>query len=191
MPAVSDIKKAMQKKGIPAETMTQFSFPASQGNKIDNVISLIQQMDNLLTREQCLAVMEEQGCAKKGVSDNGHREFGIKHKDKSLEEKIALLHELKVAHKPPCRLNGDGTFSVFWETKIKGEDKFRCICPSLRKLTHSADIPATFCGCCGGHVKHHYQNSLGIELRLIKIVSSPLGSNGEKHCEFLFEIIDE
>ena len=41
----------------------------------------------------------------------------------------------------------------------------------------------------GGHIRHHYQNILGVKLRLKEIVSSPISSNNKKRCEFLFDIL--
>ena len=66
MPDVKSIKKTMQEKGIPTEIMAQINFPASKGNGPAEVLLLIEQMDNLFTKEQNLSVMSEQGCHKTG-----------------------------------------------------------------------------------------------------------------------------
>ena len=63
MPKVSEIKKTM-KKQLPAELFARIDFPKAQRNLPEEVLYLIGQMDRLLTREQCLAIMEEQGCCK-------------------------------------------------------------------------------------------------------------------------------
>jgi len=59
---------------------------------------------------------------------------------------------------------------------------FRNVCPN---------IPLSYCGCCGGHVRFTHQYALGVRLRLMEIVSSFVNSDGEMPCEFLFDIINE
>ena len=66
-------------------------------------------MDKLLSPEQCLAIMEEQGCIKTGKMDVASRAFGREHMDKTLEEKIKLLDGANIPYRIPCRLNAEGT----------------------------------------------------------------------------------
>jgi hypothetical protein len=191
MPTVANIKKAMRKKGIPAELMMQIDFPKPSGNQTGEVLSLINQMDKLLTREQCLAVMEEQGCHKTERVVAPFREFGQTHAGKTLSEIIQLLTGLDTPHRTPCHLNPDGTLSIYWGFGQEGN--YRCVC---RKINHKykrepVNVTKTFCGCCAGHVRHTYQLALGVKLRLKEIVSSPISSGGKERCEFLFEIEGE
>jgi len=39
-------------------------------------------------------------------------------------------------------------------------------------------------------VKYTHEFALGVKLRLKEVVSSKANSDGEKPCEFIFEIID-
>ena len=112
MPYPDKIKKTMLKQGIPDEIIKQFNFPDSLS--LENTIAFIDQMDKLLSQEQCLAIMEEQGCVKTGKMDVASRAFGKEHMDKTLEEKIKLLDEADISYRTPgsCRLNNDGTLSV-------------------------------------------------------------------------------
>ena len=191
MPNVKSIKKTMIEK-LPPEIIAKFDFPKSQGNQPEEVISLISQMDKLLSKEQCLLIMQEQGCCKTGSGAEAHREFGLKYKDKTVQEKIDLFDDLNTNHKAPCRLNDDGTLSIYWGAGEKGN--YKCVCRLVSRLQKenpvTVNISKTFCGCCGGHIRHNYQNSLGVKLRLIDVVSSPISSNGKNHCELLYEIID-
>ena len=193
MPSVKSIKKTMQEKAIPADTLSQFNFPKSQGNQPLEVISLIDQMDNLLTQEQRVTIMEEQGCHKTGHLDRINKQFAETHKGKSLEDRILLLRNSNVEPNVPCHLNDDGTISIYWG--IGEKDNYQCVCKCIRRLKKEQpeiqDISKTFCGCCGGHIKYHYSNVLGVKLKLKEIVSSPLSSNGKNHCEFLFDIAAE
>jgi len=192
MPYPHKIKKTMLKQGIPAEIMEQFVFPDSLS--LETTIAFIDQMDQLLSKEQCLAIMEEQGCVKTGKIDVASRAFGQEHIGKTLEEKIKLLDKANIPYRPldHCRLNPDGTFSVGRPRKGGESGGYQCGCYAITKSPQRPPhISQTYCGCCGGLWRHVYQNALGVKLRLIEIVSSPHSSNGEKHCEVLFEIIDD
>lgn len=179
---ISEIKRTMIKKGISAEIVKQFAFPETEDETPEEKIAFAAQMDKLLTKEQILSVMEEQGCSK-----DEHPEIWIKLKDKPIEERIKILNAMSMDEYPRNRLNDNGTLSVFWHYEKNG--KYRCVCPIINKLHEPKAVSLTFCGCCSGHVKYHSENSLGVKLRLIETVSSPISSNGEKYCEHLFEIV--
>jgi hypothetical protein len=181
---IKQIPETMHKQGIPAETLARFDFPEDGG--AEEVMALINQMDKLLTKKQRLSIMEEQGCCKTGKAPAAHRGFGNANKGKTLKEKISLLNETKMPHNVPCCLNDDNTLSVFWE--IGEEGSYGCVCGIIKKLPKPVEVPRTFCGCCGGHIRHSYQQSLGVKLRLKDIVSSAASSKGKNRCEFLFEI---
>ena len=182
---IKQIPVTMKKQGISEEILTQLDM--GDPKSAEDVMALIRQMDKLLTKEQRLAVMEQQGCCKTGTGPAAHREFGEKNSGKTLAEKISALNEAQMPHKAPCRLNDDGTLTVYW-----GNNDLRkksCPCGIIKKLPDSAAVPLTFCGCCGGHILNNYQKSLGVKLRLKEIVSSSSSSNGKKRCEFLYEIV--
>ena len=178
------IKETMQKQKIPADTMARFDF--TESFEPEALIALYKRMDELLTPEQVLRIMECQGCCTTGKVAAAHTAFGRKYADLPLAEKIGRLHELNTVHNPPCRLNDDGTLSVFWDVGEPGQ--YKCVCGYMRKLADQSDVPRTFCGCGGGHARKSLQRSLGIKLNLKEIVSSALSSNGQKRCEFLFEV---
>jgi len=189
-------KEIMQKKGIPEDIIGQFDFPnrASKGAKLsEEIIAVINQMDRLLPLEQRLSIMEDTGCCTQGKPAAAHRAFGRRHAGKSIEEKVRLYGEagkadLRTPHKPPCRLNLDGTLSVFWSFGEEGD--YRCVCGHIHDLPQPAEVSPTFCGCCGGHSRKLLQRSLGVKLRLKEIVSSAASSKGKKGCEFTFDIVN-
>jgi hypothetical protein len=180
---ILEIKKTMLDKGIPMEVMDGFVFPDTEDETPEEKIAFVNQMDNLLTKGQILSVMEEQGCNKNEPT----AEFMLKFKDKPIEERIRILNAMDMNESARCRINDDGTLSIFWNFEDNG--KYRCVCSIINKLSKPTTVSLTYCGCCSGHVKYHFENSLGVKLRLIETVSSPISSNGEKHCEHLFEII--
>ena len=62
---LKQIPETMRKQGIPEETVAQFAIPESGGS--EGVMEFIAQMDKLLTKEQRLSIMQEQGCCKSGI----------------------------------------------------------------------------------------------------------------------------
>ena len=181
--------QTMKDKGIPDEIIAQFDIPDLKGNLPEPRIAFIEQMDKLLTKEQCLSIMENQGCCKTGKRDKDCKAFGKEHKDKPLAEKLTLLFTVENMMSPV--LNGDGTFTISWGGYQNGihTGKTTCSCGTIKKLKQPFSVSSTYCGCCAGHFLYHYQNALRVKLRLKEIVSSPLNTNGDKPCSFTFEII--
>jgi hypothetical protein len=125
MPKVNEIKKTMTEQGIPAELMAKIEFPKSKGKQPEEVLSLINQIDKQLTRNQCLAIMEEQGCHKDEKTIAPFIAFGVKHADKTVTERLNLFDELETEHKAPCDLNPDGTLSIYWGKKQN--EQYHCV----------------------------------------------------------------
>jgi len=171
---IKEIKQTMLNKGIPAEIMERFVFPETEDETPEEKIAFADQMDSFLLKDQILSVMEEQGCNKNEPS----AELMLKFIDKSLEERIQIINAMSLYEQPHCRQNSDGTLSIFWDNYVE-----------ISKLSKPATVSLTFCGCCSGHVKFHFENFLGVKLRLVETVSSPISSNGEKYCEHRFEIL--
>ena len=183
---IISMKETMKNIGVPEETIALINFPDTSRNpEPEEIITLINDIDEFLTEEQRILVMQEQGCCKSGIGPKAHQAFGQEHAGKTIDDKVTLLNKTKMPHKAPCRLNGDGTLSVYWSFGEKGE--YKCVCGIVKKLPEKK-VPLTFCGCCGGHICNNYKKSLGVNLRLKKIVSSAASSGGKEHCEFLFEI---
>jgi hypothetical protein len=190
MPFLDKIEKTMIKEGISSEIIKKMGIDHPINNDTQNVLAVIERMDKILTNEQKLAIMEKQGCCKGGQRDRDCKAFGKENKDKPLAEKLKLLSGIQYMMSP--RLNNDGTITVFYGGHQNGvhTGKTTCSCGQIKKLKQPFSVSSTFCGCCAGHFLYHYQNALGIKLRLKEIVSSPLNTNGEKQCEFKFEVDD-
>ena len=178
------IREAMVKQGIPDEILAQLPFDGN--NDLEDILTLIEQMDKLLTVEQRLAIMEKQGCCTTGKHAAFHRDFAQRNAGKSLAEKLEQSGELFFVDEPPCQLNDDGTLTVFWSSGEAGA--YRCVCGYMKNKPQPLSISPTFCGCCGGHARQNLQRSLGVKLKLKQIVSSAASSAGKNHCEFLYDI---
>ncbi|WP_312106083.1 hypothetical protein [Lachnoclostridium sp.] len=71
---------------------------------------------------------------------------------------------------------------------VHGE-RFACACSNFNKLKRDYPVSKTYCFCCGGHFKYHYEIMLGVNLRVKEVVTSPLDSNGMNSCVFTFDIV--
>jgi len=183
---IYEVKQTMLEKDIPIEIIDQFICPETENETLEEKEAFVNQMDSLLTKEQILAVMEEQGC-EKYIHDSAIS-LMEQLKDKSIEERVEILNQTKMNEQPRSRLNDDGSLSIYWW--YKGEDdKYICVCPKMNESSRPEEVTITYCGCCSGHVRYHFENFLNEKLRLKEIVSSPLSSKGERYCEHCFEII--
>ena len=192
MPSIKKINQTMEEQGIPDDILEQFEFSEPKGNEPISLIQLINQMDQILTKEQCLAIMEKQGCCKGGKREKDCKAFAKEHSGKSLAEKLALMSTVENMMAPT--LNDDGTFTIRWGDGYQNgihTGNTTCSCSTIKKLKQPFSISSTYCGCCAGHFLYHYQNALGVKLKLKEIVSSPLNTNGDKPCEITFEIVNE
>ena len=192
MPNLKKMKATMEKLGIAPEIIEQMNLEADQsGVNSQNVFGEIDKMDKLLTEEQCLAVMQEQGCCKGGKRDKDCKAFGKEHKDMPFDEKLALLFTVENMVSP--QLSDDGSFTITWGTGYKNgvhTGNTTCSCGAVKKLKQPFTVSPTYCGCCAGHFMYHYQNALKVKLRLKKINSSPLNTNGDEPCSFTFEVVE-
>lgn len=190
MPTLKKIRDTMRKQKISCEIMEQMDFEADCNDPY-NIIRLIDKMDELLSKEECLSIMEKQGCCKGGQRDKDCKAFAVEHRDKPFSEKLKLISTIPYMMSP-C-LNDDGTFTISFGGYQNGVHRGRntCSCGSIKKLKEPFLVSPTYCGCCAGHFLYHYENALGVKLRLKEITSSPLNTKGEKPCEFVFEVIGD
>ena len=189
MPTLKKVRDTMKKQKINHGIMAQIDFEADCNNPI-NIISMIDKMDELLTKELCLSIMEKQGCSKGGQRDIDCKAFALEHMGKTLSEKLTLISGVQYMMSPI--LNEDGTITVTFDDYQNGvhTGKNTCSCGSIKRLKQPFSISPTYCGCCAGHFLYHYQNALGVKLKLKEINSSPLNTNGEKPCSFTFEVLN-
>jgi len=94
---------------------------------------------------------------------------------------------LDTPHKASCFLNADRTITLKFGLEAKKGDWY-CPCAPIKKLKPYA-FPLTYCGCCGAHARYTHEFALGVKLRLKEIVSSMANSDGERLCEFIYEIV--
>lgn len=69
------------------------------------------------------------------------------------------------------------------------QDFYRCPCLRLEEGEQAEALPASYCWCCGGHLKHHISAALGTAVET-ELVSSALCSCGREPCVFKISVAE-
>lgn len=193
MPDANKIEKSLRKHNISEaliETIMagkeNLTAKSNKKEKAIHLINVINRIDSYLDEKERSEIMDWCACCKGGQRDKDCKQYAMKSVGQPLEQKIRGLSSVKYMGRP--RLNDDGTIStwIYW----KENEKFKCACTNFKGLELNKAVSTTYCLCCAGHFRYHYQNALGVKLRTIEVVSSVLSSKGEKPCEFVYEIIE-
>ena len=131
-------------------------------------------------------ILDWNACCKSGAREKASKAFARENKELPWKERLAKISEEDYMGTPV--LNEDGTITVH-AVYYRDGDKYACSCPNFNKLKRDYPVSKTYCFCCGGHFRFHYQIMLGLKLRVKEVVSSPLNSEGEMPCVFIMEII--
>ncbi len=143
-------------------------------------------LDASLTFEQKRDLMDQNGCCKSGAREKASKAFFREHKDLTLSEKLPLIAAVPNMGRPV--LNEGGTITIHAVTYRVGE-KFACACPNYNRLKRDYPVSRTYCLCCAGHFRYHYEIMLGVKLILRSVDSSPLDTDGEKPCVMTFAVV--
>jgi len=146
-------------------------------------IEAMKRMDALLDKETCHAVRDACACSKAGYRLKTVQKLAQEYAGRSLEDKIQALWQVKMG-KPV--LNADGTIT----TGIGDQGGFECPCPVFQGVNQKETVSITYCYCCAGHFRYHYQIALGVNLKTLAVESSALESAREKPCRFTYAIVD-
>ena len=191
----ADFEKHLKKAGVSNEVIGQIVnilYQESSDEKQDNAnycAAVMAKCDELLDFDVTAEMMFNRACCKTGFRLNNARMIAREHGDKSLEEKLELLGQQKYMGHPRLNENGD-----IFTGGCAGSGKpgnLKCSCwrfdghfPAERKM------PLSYCLCCAGHFKYHYQKALGLKLRVKEVVTSVFG-DPPKYCSFILEIVGE
>ncbi len=162
----------------------------------ENMAVFIELLDKNLPLEDRLSVMEELGCCKSPTYQAPFKAFYKKYADKPLRDRVSLISTIDSPHNSPNNsviLNDDNTLSVSWAYGEENNYNCVCDCKTVKDVSsrENYSVSPTFCACCAGNVKSLWQAALGVDLKLIDIVSSAISTGGQKRCEFIFDIIEK
>ena len=131
-------------------------------------------------------IFEWNACCKGGAREKASKAFAKKNGGLSFEEKLELIKEVPHMGKPVR--NEDGTITVH-ALKYSDGEKFLCACPNFNGVKRDYSVSKNYCFCCAGHFKYHYEIMLGVRLKTLEIVSSPLDSEGENPCIIKYALV--
>lgn len=189
MPGPEKFRESLEKFGVDHALITAInsgyeelvsSSPKQQ--KADYFSRAVQLMDEHLEFEQKYEILDYNACCKNGSRDKLAKAFAKEHKDLDLAEKIKKVSMVPNMGNPVLNEDGTITTGIHWFA----DGVFKCACSNFNKLKHRPTVSSTYCLCCAGHFRYHYQNMLGVKLRTKEIVSSPLDSDGKAPCVFIF-----
>lgn len=142
-------------------------------------------LTNQTEPEKMQELLEWNACCKSGSRLKASKAFAKENVHNTLDEKLAKIKSVPYMGKPVR--NEDGTITVAAVEYYDGE-KYLCSCSNFNKLKYDYSISRNYCFCCAGHFKFHYEIMLGVKLKTLEIVSSPLDSKGKNPCIIKFAI---
>lgn len=143
-------------------------------------------MNEQVDSQKLQDIFEWNACCKGGAREKASKAFAKENAQLSLYEKLEKIKEVPYMGEP--LRNQDGTITVKAVSYSDGE-KYLCACSNFNGLRRDYHVSKNYCFCCAGHFKHHYQIMLGVKLKTLEIVSSPLDSDGKNPCVIKFAIL--
>lgn len=131
-------------------------------------------------------IYERNACCKGGSREKTSKAFAKKYADLDYVERIRHVDE--VPNMGTAVLENENVICVHAVNYVVS-GKFACACSNFNKSDYHDKVLKDYCYCCAGHFLHHYQIMLGIQLKTLEIVSSPLDSGGAESCVIRFSIL--
>jgi len=187
-------EKCLAKAGVSGDLIAQIvdaPYQASEDKQQDNAnycAAVMAKCDELLEFDVIAEAMLERACCKDGFRLKNSRNVARRYSRKTLEEKLVALGEKKWMGHPHLTEDGD-----IYTEHCAGSgypEGPRCSCWSFDGCPpEDMRMPRSYCLCCAGHFRFHYQIALGVTLRVKEIVSSVF-DEPPQFCSFLYEIVE-
>jgi hypothetical protein len=143
------------------------------------LFNAMKEMDKLIDKELRQKIREDCACCLSGkrqaICKKIYRDY------ETNEKRIQAINETHLVFGNEIKKTGTKKYEVrFFDDNLSIQ---KCVC--LKDLNEG--MPISYCYCCGGHVRHHLENVLGVPLK-VKVISSALSSKGTKNC--VFELLE-
>jgi hypothetical protein len=191
MPAVEKFRQALSDQhvdeAIVALIMEGYETITDKSKKEKRAAffaQAVRRMDDLLDADLCHQIRDACACSKGGYRLKAVQKIAEDYESGTLEEKIQALRQ--AAHMGNPTLNEDGTITA----QIGAEGGFPCPCPVFDRLELQEPVSVTYCYCCAGHFRFHYQIALNKKLVTKCVESSALESLGKRPCRFVYAIVE-
>jgi hypothetical protein len=186
-----NLKQAGISDDIIAEIMS-VTYSHSKNEKQDNAdfyAAALKKCDELLDFDTVAEAMFDRACSKGGYRLSNAKKIAKESKDKTLAEKLELLGQLKYMGHP--QLTEEGDIFTGYCAGSGTLDNLKCSCWQLSGcLPKEGKMPLSYCLCCAGHFRYHYQIALGLKLRVKKVLTSVFNEPSQ-YCSFLLEIVNK
>ena len=160
--------------------------PTSKKDRQEWLDKAMRRMEEIIPYDKLKEIRETNACCLSGERDKLAKEIHKKYN--TIEERFnAFINEKRIVY-GNCYKEGDYYYLSFWYGMPEGG--YTCSC--LHYIPKTEPMTKTWCMCCGGHIKHHFETALGVKAEC-EVVSSPLSSCGKQPCLFklkIKEIID-
>jgi hypothetical protein len=198
MPTVEKLKEKLTHFGVDIsvidsifEGFENVTNKSTKKEKVRFFSHAMNKLDEKLGPDAKGSVLDGCACSLGGFRARKIKEFARKHGKEKLREKISLIGNTfpnkNIIGNPVLNADNTITAGIFYSDG----NKYKCACPNFHNEKLTTTISKTYCYCCAGHFRHHYQNAFGVTLKTKEVLSSPLDSFGEKPCQFLFEIVND
>jgi hypothetical protein len=191
MTAVKRLKNALEEcqveEGIVAQIFQGHETISDKSKKEKRAaffIQAIERMEALLDRELCHEIRDACACSKGGWRLKAMQKIAKECEGQSVEQKLQAIGQVTYMGNPV--LNEDGMITA----GVGDVGGFQCPCPVFSGVELEQAVSKTYCYCCAGHFRYHYQIALGKRLRTRGVVSSALESRGKEPCRFVFEMVE-
>ena len=191
---MSTFDQNLKKAGVSDEIIADVinvTYSKSKNEKQNNAdfyAAALNKCDELLEYDTLAEAMFDRACCKGGYRLSNAKKLAKESKDKTLAEKLELLGQLKYMGHP--QLTEEGDIFTGYCAGSGTPDKLKCSCWQLSGcVPKESKMPLSYCLCCAGHFRYHYQIALGLKLRVKKVVTSVFNEPAQ-YCSFLLEIVD-
>lgn len=193
MPSPEKFKKSLEKFGIGEDVISQINEgyedivdKTPKKTKAAYFKRAVDIMNEQVDAQKLQDIFEWNACCKGGAREKASKAFAKENAHLSMDEKLEKIKGIPNMGEP--LRNEDGTITVNAVNYSNGE-RYLCACSNFNGLKYDYSVSKNYCFCCAGHFKHHYEIMLGVKLKTLEIISSPLDSNGENPCVIRFVIV--
>lgn len=160
------------------------SDQSKKEKKASFFIQAVNTMDQSFDESLCRNIRDACACSKGGWRLKAMQKIAKTYPNEPLETKIEAINQVTYMGKPV--INPDGTITA----GIGEKGGFACPCPVFDGVEVDEAVSITYCYCCAGHFRYHYQIALGIKLETIAVTSSALASQRKEPCRFVYKIVE-
>lgn len=171
-------------RGEAFETIMQGSSDVNYESKKQRqewLAGAMRRMDETLPADVVKTIREGSACCLGGERARLAKEIHDSYD--TVEARFAAFAKTRtIVGDAAYRVDEDTYRVCFWETPPERDG-----CSCLRYVPRSEPMSMSWCLCCGGHIRAHFENALGVEAAC-SCVSSQLSSCGKQPCIFELHI---